>query len=144
MQKYISYILIIGLSFFISGKAFSQSTQTENETKITNIKNEKLFNEGGYVKGITTARAIGLVELSLGILSIVFAIRAKKRYAIKGARTALTLGVIAAIFSIVHLITVAGAIFGSGSGKAGAILALLFSLGGITIGALVLLRQKKV
>lgn len=120
------------------GKVFSQTTPAENKTEVTETKNSKLFNKTGYVKGITTARAIGLGEMLLAILSIVFAVRSKKRPSINGAKTALTLGLLTVISSAVHLATVGGAVFGSGSGKAGSILALMTGLVGITIGGLTL------
>jgi hypothetical protein len=142
-MKNIAIILIFGMTLLSSGKVFSQAGQPENKTEISDSGSSKLFNEGGYVRGITTARAIGLAELLLSILSIVFSVRAKKRSSIKVAKTALTMGLLAVIFSIVHFISVAGAVFGSGSGKAGAILAILLSLVGITISSLVL-RKKKV
>lgn len=147
MGKIISFILSAGLvvafCFLTTEKTFSQTSDTVNKTEITEKKQSTLFNEGGYVRGITPARAIGLVELLLGILSIVFAVRAKKRSSITGAKTALTLGLLAFIFSIVHLVTTVGAVFGSGSGKAGAILAIILSLIGIILSGLVL-RKKKV
>ena len=124
------------------GKIFSQAGETENKTEISDTGSSKLFNEGGYVRGITTARVIGLAELFLSIFSIVFSVRAKKRSSRKVAKTALTMGLLAVIFSIVHFFSVAGAVFGSGSGKAGAIFAILLSLVGITLSSLVLRKNK--
>lgn len=141
MMKYFPYILsiclIIGLMLGTTPQLFSQADQSEKKMEITDSRS-KLFNEGGYVKGITPARAAGLGELLLGILSIVFAVRAKNRSSITGAKTALTLGLLAVIFSIVHVITTSGAVFGSGSGKAGSILALVLGLVGCTLSGLAL------
>lgn len=146
MGKIISFTLslslIIACCLFATVKTFSQTPDTTNKTATTETKKSNLFNEGGYVRGITPARAIGLAELLLGILSIVFAVRAKKRSSIAGTKTALTLGLVAIVFSIVHFVTTAGAVFGSGSGKAGAILAIILSLVGIMLSRSVLRRKK--
>lgn len=131
MKKYISFFLIAGLISLASGEEFSQVAETGNNTS-------KLFNEGGYVRGITPARSLGLVELALGLSSLIIAIRAKKRLAKARAKTALTLGLVAIIFCVVHLITTSGAIFGSGSGKAGSIIALILGLIGAIIAFLTL------
>lgn len=146
MGKIISFTLFVSLiiscCLFASVKTFSQTPEPANKAATTETKKSALFNEGGYVKGITPARAIGLVELLLGILSIVLAVRAKKRSSIAGTKTALTLGLLAIVFSIVHFVTTAGAVFGSGSGKAGAILAIMLSLVGIILSGAVLYRKK--
>jgi hypothetical protein len=137
-------VIVVIITMTVStGKAYSQSDQTKTQTENRESKKTKIFNEGGYVTGITPARAIGLAELLLAILSIVYAIRAKKRSSNPGAKVALLLGFLAIIFSIIHFVTTAGAVFGSGSGKAGAILAILLSLVGITLAGLAL-RQNKV
>lgn len=142
MEKYLFVIFIIGMTLLTNGKLFSQSAPTENDTEIVDTKKSKLFNEGGYVRGITPARVIGLVEVLLGLMSILFATRAKKRASITGAKTALTLGLLAVIFSIVHFITTAGAVFGSGSGKAGAIVAFVLSMIGMTLSRSVLYKKR--
>jgi hypothetical protein len=51
---------------------------------------------------------------------------------------ALCLGGVAIILSLIHLSTSAGAVFGSGSGKAGAIVTLVLALIGITLSGLAL------
>lgn len=146
MGKLISFILsaslIISCCLFATVKTFSQTSEPANNTSTTESKKSALFNEGGYVKGITPARAIGLAELLLGISSIVFAIRAKKRSSIAGTKTALVLGLLAIVFSTVHFVSTAGAVFGSGSGKAGAILAMILSIVGIILSGSVLRRNK--
>lgn len=136
MKKYVVFVLFLGIGFSTCKEAFSQVADTATN-------NSELFNEGGYVRGITTARAIGLVELGLGLASLVIAIRAKKRSAKKGAKTAMILGLIAVAFCIAHLITTAGAIFGSGSGKAGSIIAMILSLIGIAFASRTLCSGKK-
>ncbi|NJK95436.1 MAG: hypothetical protein HC831_05340 [Chloroflexia bacterium] len=133
MKKYILFFLIAGLTLLVSREVFSQQTGDNSS---------KLFNEGGYVRGITPARAIGLIELALGLSSLIVAIRAKKRSSKKGAKIALVLGFGAIVFSSVHLFLTAGAVFGSGSGKAGAIIAFILGLIGIII-ALLTVRSLK-
>ncbi|WP_343702179.1 DUF6223 family protein [Chitinophaga sp.] len=110
--------------------------------EFTLAQDSKLFNETGYVKGITTARLIGIVELLLGLASVIFAIRSKKRLSVKNAKIALVLGLLAIVFSTVHFITAAGAVFGSGSGKAGAILAFVLGVAGVVLSRSALRRQK--
>jgi hypothetical protein len=153
MKKINSFIvataLVVFFCFFMTENAFSQTADTVNKTEITEAKKSTLFNEGGYVRGITPARAIGLVELAFGITSIVLGLRARKRAKSgigikgqKGAIVALSLGVIAIVISIIHLSITAGAVLGSGSGKAGAILAIILSLVGVIINGLVLGQKK--
>jgi hypothetical protein len=131
MKKYISFVLIIGLTLFVSDEVFSQVAKTSSN-------NSKRFNEGGYVRGITQARAIGLVELALGLSSLIIAIRAKKSAAKKSAKISLALGLVAIVFSTTHFFITAGAVFGSGSGKAGAIIAFIIGLIGIVLAFLTL------
>jgi Family of unknown function (DUF6223) len=131
MKRYISFVLIVGLTLFVSDEVFSQVSETSKN-------NSKLFNEGGYVRGITLARAIGLVELALGLSSLIIATRAKKRSAKKGAKTSLALGLGAVVFGVIHFFITAGAVFGSGSGKAGAIIAFIMGLIGVILAFLTL------
>lgn len=136
-------VILLAIMTGVPAIAYPQTSGEENKTEIREAKDSRLFNEGGYVKGLTTARVLGLAELLLGVLSIVMAVRSKKRLAAKSPTLALTLGLLAVVFSMVHFITTNGAVFGSGSGKAGAILAFLLGLVGMTLSGLVL-RQKKV
>ncbi|NLR59379.1 hypothetical protein HGH93_14780 [Chitinophaga polysaccharea] len=133
--------LIVAGCLFTTTQIFSQGADIVNKTGTAETKKPGLFNEGGYVKGITPARAIGLAELLLSILSIVFAVRARKRSSLTGKKTALTLGLLAITSSILHFATTAGAVFGSGSGKAGAILAIILSLVGIVLSGSILRRE---
>ncbi len=137
-------LLIVAAFFFIAimlaptGKAFSQVNQPEDKTKLTDSTISTPNKDANYVKGITTRRAVALAEGLLGLLSVIVGWRAKARYKKNGARTAMTLGLLAVILSSIHLATTAGAVFGSGSGKAGSILALLLGIAGITLGSLTL------
>lgn len=144
MEKYISYglttSLLILFSFVTTTKIFSQTDQKGNKTQTTDSVTTIPNGTSPYVKGITTGRAKALVGLAAGLISLAIGWWAKLRSA-KGTgsvRTrvvvALVLGITGIVLSIVHLSTSAGAVFGSGSGKAGAIFALLLSLIGITLG----------
>lgn len=126
MKKYISIFLITGMILFMGKESFSQAEEQGDNSS-------KLFNEGGYVRGMTLPRILGLAELALGVASIIIAIRAKKRLSKRGAKVALTLAFGAVVFSAVHFFVTAGAVFGSGSGKAGAIIAFILGLIGSII-----------
>ncbi|HEY5826113.1 MAG TPA: DUF6223 family protein [Cyclobacteriaceae bacterium] len=133
-------ILALAIAFALLAtptKLFSKAVPSENKIEITDSTTTP-GKATGYVKDITTARAISLVEGLLGLISIVMGWRAKTRSAKTGGRIALVLGLLAVTLSIAHLTFTAGAVFGSGSGKAGAILALLFGLSGSVFGAMVL------
>jgi hypothetical protein len=58
------------------------------------------------------------------------------------AKLALALGLIAIVLSIVHLTTSAGAVFGSGSGKAGAIFGVVLGFIGMILGGMALRKNK--
>lgn len=126
MRNCILFFLVALMTQLLSGEVYSQAA-------VAGDNSSKLFNEGGYVKGITAARAVGLAELVLGLSCLVIALRAKKRAAGKGALIALGLGFSAMVFSTIHFLFTTGAVFGSGSGKAGAIIAFLLGLLGVFI-----------
>lgn len=134
MKKNASFILLgcllIAVSFLIPDQVFAQSAG--DETSRT-------------VKGITAGRAKSLVGGVLALVSLVVGWRANKvgsgmtgpsRNKRTQATIALSLGGIAIILSLVHLSSSASAVFGSGSGKAGAIVALVLALIGASLGGL--------
>jgi peptidoglycan/LPS O-acetylase OafA/YrhL len=134
MKKKASLILLgcllIAVSFLIPDQVFAQSAGDETS---------------GTVKGITAGRAKSLVGGVLALVSLVVGWRANKvgsgmtsptRNKRTQATIALSLGGIAIILSLIHLSTSAGAVFGSGSGKAGAIVALVLALIGASLGGL--------
>jgi hypothetical protein len=144
MKKYISYslaaLLIILFSFVTTTKIFSQTNQEGSKTETTDSVTTMPNGTSSYVKGVTAGRAKALVGVAAGLISLVIGWWAKARSA-KGTSSvrtsvvvALVLGITGIVLSIVHLSTSAGAVFGSGSGKAGAIFALLLSLIGMTLG----------
>ncbi len=124
MAKSISAFLILGLTLLINFKVFSQVAEDTSS---------RIFNDGGYVRGVTAARAFGLVELGLGLSSLIIAGRAKRRSSKRGAGISLTLGFTAIVSSAIHFFVVSGAVFGSGSGKAGSIIAFLLGVVGAFI-----------
>lgn len=147
MQQYFSYLLAVLLVFstifLLSEKAYAQSdpTSTDNITKTPATGT-------AYVSGITAGRARALAGGAIGLISLIIGWRAKVGAAapFRNVRTAATLalvlGSISIILSIVHLIVTSGAVFGSGSGKAGAIVALVPSLIGVLLGWRVLQHKK--
>jgi len=148
MEKYIPYILsawlIIGFTFLVPAKVFSQTNSKSTSNNITP-------SSGGAsqtVRGITPGRARSLAGVVVCLVSLVIAWRAKKRSnggtdnGRTGAIVALVLGIIGIILSAVHLGITAGAVFGSGSGKAGAIFGLVLGLIAITLSGLSLRSHK--
>ena len=136
MKKYIPFSLAICtmISFFLlTQNAFTQTSQSTTNTST-------------YVKGITSGRAKAMAIGVLGLISLVIAWRAKLRVSKNsssrnGVVVAFVLSLSSIILSVIHLMTSAGAVFGSGSGKAGALVALLFGLIGAVLSGLAL--QKK-
>jgi len=124
MKKYIRCILIVLLvsSFsFSASKAFSQKSEHPTST---------------YVKGITAGRARALVGVIIGLISLIIGVRIKNYYRRTPAIISIFLGFTAIILGVIHLSISAGAVFGSGSGKAGAIGSLVLGLLGITFSGL--------
>ncbi len=134
MKKSILFVFFVGFTLLVNLEVFSQVAESGGN-------NSKIFNEGGYVQGLTLARVLGLVELALGLASLIIAARAKKRLVKKRAKIALTLGLGAVVFSAAHFFITAGAVFGSGSGKAGAIIAFVLGLAGVILAYLTLRSQ---
>ena len=154
MKKYmtciLSALLMIGLTFLVTEKVFSQAKSQENKTKTTDSVTTMPDGTSSYVRGITAGRAKSLVGGVAGLISLIIGWRAKAARSAAatgsrktGAKLALVLGLIAIVLSVVHLSTSAGAVFGSGSGKAGAIVGLVLGLIGMTLGGLAL-HQKKI
>jgi hypothetical protein len=151
MAKNISCIFTplatIIFSFLVIEKAFSQIQENKIDTtsNVTTVPNKS----SAYVKGITAMRARALAGVVLGLSSLIIGWRAKRSLtkgsnnSRNGAILALVLGSISFILSVIHLSITAGAVFGSGSGKAGAIVAIVLSLIGITFGGLALRANNK-
>lgn len=144
MGKYVTFILqtclIIGFFLLTTEMLFAQSTSEGTSPA---------------VRGITTGRAKAIIGGVVALLSLIIGWRAKahsnstnlSNVGNNGNRRtqaiiALSLGGIAIILSLIHLSTSAGAVLGSGSGKAGAIVALVLALIGTALGGLAL-RPKR-
>ena len=154
MEKIASFILstgfIVAFCFLTIGKIYSQTGEGEHKsdssTAMTKSGGDSSYT---YVKGITAMRARSLAGVALGLTSLVIGWRALRRAAgagskgRSGAKVALSLGAIAIVISIIHIYFTAGAVFGSGSGKAGAIFALLLGFIGITLGGLAIRTKKR-
>ena len=89
----------------------------------------------------TGAAAVGLISMVIGAL----ALRATRRRGTGNARAiaivALVLGLISIVYSVVHLGTSTGG-FGTGGGRAGAIVGLVLGLIGMIHGGLALARSR--
>jgi hypothetical protein len=132
MRTVISFILpalLVAILVFATDKAYSQTSDRD-----------------GYATGITAARARSLVGVALGLVSLIIGWRVKKRSSVGKSYTrywviiALVLGLVAVVLSITHLANVNGG-FGTGGGKAGAIVALIFGIIGASLNG-VALRSK--
>lgn len=135
--------LIVAFSVLTMEKAFSQTDQ-ENGVEATSSKNDSTIT---YVTGLTSARARSLVGGVIGLISLIVGWRVKSRPSVQPGRsrswaiTALGLGFIAIILSVVHLANVTGG-FGTGGGKAGAIVALVLGLIGTSLSGLALCPKR--
>lgn len=157
MQSSFSGIILSGFILlfvvFIIRDAYSKNLQQENKEMPTfqrDMQNEKAKESShAYVKGITAMRARSLVGVALSLSCLIIGLKARKRSSagmvIKGRKSAMVsiiLGAIAFVISVLHLMITSGAVFGSGSGKAGAIVAISLSLLGISFSTMGL-RQRK-
>ncbi len=101
------------------------------------------------VQGITSGRAASLLPILLGLLSIIIGVMARKdamnTMLSKQNKSilAIILGLIAASLSARHLANSFSAQLGTGSGKAGAVVALVLGLIGILLSILALKKVKK-
>ncbi|PST81812.1 hypothetical protein C7T94_18260 [Pedobacter yulinensis] len=97
--------------------------------------------ENAPVTGLTAGRSKSIAAGLLAVVSVVGGGMAKIRRRRTLAKIGLTTGLVAVLISLIHLSTSAGAALGSGSGKAGAFIALVLGLIGSSLSGLVL-RQK--
>jgi hypothetical protein len=144
MKTFIPFVLVVSLTIAFSclatEKVYAQSDQAQ---KIDTASN----GTSSYVTGITTGRARSLVGVALGLISVIIGWRIKRRVAVSGeslrkwTTATLVLGLGAVILSVIHLTTISGG-FGTGGGKAGAIVALVLGFIGMSLGGVALLRSK--
>jgi hypothetical protein len=145
MKTFISFAfsacLTIAFSCLATETVFAQSDQIQQMDTSSN-------GTPSYVTGITTGRARSLVGVVLGLVSLIIGLRVKRRSADgagnirKWRITALALGSVAVILSIIHLTTLSGG-FGTGGGKAGAIVAFVLGIIGMCLGGFALLRSRQ-
>lgn len=139
MRNLISFtvpaLLIIVFSLSQSHVAYSQTEQTAASSN----KDAKT----PYVTGITSGRAKSLIGVVAGLSSMIIGWRVKRR-SVGGtsgwrpwALAALALGLVAAVVSVLHLANTSGG-FGTGGGKAGAIVALILGLLGTSFSGIAL------
>lgn len=144
MIKYLKstlYLLLMtGLVLFSSETAYSHITQDERKPESITDNTTQAGNT--YVSGITRGRAISITTGLLGVISLILSWRSKRRASRKGAKVALATSLIVISLSVVHLGTTAGAVFGSGSGKAGAIVSLIVGVASSVLSATTLRTRK--
>lgn len=84
---------------------------------------------------LTSDRSFSLILTGVAIISLIIAVRSKKQIAALNKKrnlfTATALGIMAIVFSIIHIVSTTG--FGTGGGKAGAILSLVIGVIGVSI-----------
>lgn len=107
------------------------------------------FNTLLQVYGMTPGRAVAIIPVVLGLVSVItgwFTVaRSASRigYGRLGAIASFATGLIGIILSGTHLIRTTGSGIGTGSGRLGAFVALVLGLVGIVLSGLVLVRSKK-
>ncbi|MEJ7644581.1 MAG: DUF6223 family protein [Chryseolinea sp.] len=148
MRRSISVILSacfsIVFSFLTAGDVFAQNDQGDS-TELTSSQTEGTTT---YVSGLTPGRAKSLVGGVLGLLSLIIGWRTKvhAKSNTNGARTwpiaALVSGLAAVVFSVVHVTESAGG-FGTGGGKAGAIVAIVLGLTGAALSSLAIRSRQR-
>jgi hypothetical protein len=126
----ISACLTTAFSLSSSDAVYAQSDQEHSSDSTAGERDS-------YVRGLTPARAKSLVGGVLGLVSVIVGWRVKKR---PGPGRSLAViaflsGIAAIVLSIIHLANTNGG-FGTGGGKAGAIVALLLGLVGTGLSGL--------
>ncbi len=145
MRNSIWHILTIWLTVtfsILASNAFSQADQQLDPESTATDK-------PAYVRGLTSGRARSLVGGVVALVSLVIGWRVKRRASGSAgnerswAMAALALAFVAIILSVVHLAGNTGG-FGTGGGKAGAIVALVLGLAGLVLNGLALRRSNNV
>jgi hypothetical protein len=139
MPRILLTCLTIAFSFFTMEGAFSQDRK-----QTTGSAPAQTDGTSSYVTGLTAGRARSLVGVAVGLISVIIGWRAKARSDFGNSRPqviAAVLGVTAIILSVVHLANTTGG-FGTGGGKAGAIVALALGVAGTALNVL-RLRSKR-
>ena len=100
------------------------------------------------VSGMTPGRAAALLPVVLGLFSVIIGWKTLRSRSIRVTRppgAIITLGsaTLSVILSGLHLFRTAGSAIGTGSGRLGAIVALVSGVIGLVLGALALARAKR-
>ena len=122
MRNFILYSTIVFLTFFLS-------LTIEKAVAFSDEKSDS----SNYVTGITAGRARSLVGVVIGALSLIIGWRISRKAQKRRIwfMVALIFGIIAIILSLTHLGNTGG--FGTGGGKAGAIVGLAFGILGLAV-----------
>jgi glucan phosphoethanolaminetransferase (alkaline phosphatase superfamily) len=146
MRRSIPFIMSACFVFFFAF-SFVNNVLAKNDQERT-AESTQAESEGTYVTGLTPARAKSLIGVASGLLSLIIGwkTRARANENTTGQRSwptaALVLGLVAMLLSIVHLTNNTGG-FGTGGGKAGAIVALILGLAGAVISGLALRSRRQ-
>lgn len=101
------------------------------------------------VSGITPARAAAILSGVVGLISVIIgrlALIRSTRQISSGRRmsiVSLAMGLICIVLSVLHLARTTGG-FGTGKGRAGAIVAVVIGLIGMALGGLALARARRI
>lgn len=146
MKRFIPYLiaafLCIAFSISITHKALAISDQ--GQVELTSSRDDEA---DSYVSGITSGRTKSLVGDVVGLASLIIGWLAKRRSVVKAttarslAIAGLVLGLIAVILSVAHLASNTGD-FGTGGGKAGAIVAMGLGALGMIVSGLALVKTR--
>jgi heme/copper-type cytochrome/quinol oxidase subunit 3 len=138
MKRSLPFVLavcfVFVIAFFQASIVFAQNDRGQ-ATEPSREKN------AAYVSGLTSGRAKSLIGVVIGLSSLVIGWRAKIRSRAKtnNARSwsiaGLVLGIVAIILSAIHLANNTGG-FGTGGGKAGAIVAIVLGVTGAVFSGL--------
>ena len=135
-------VVLVFAFFFLTIEPVFSLTGPEGE--VTGNNNQS----STYVTGLTSGRAKSLVGGVIGLVSLIISLRARSRASGQSgsrkslSKIAVVLGLVAIILSVVHLALNTGG-FGTGGGKAGAIVALVLGLAGTGIRATILWNTRE-
>ncbi len=141
MHKSIFYFILICLA--VTGRITPAPGAIDRADQAGKV-NES---DPSYVRGMTPGRARSLAGGAVAVLSLIVGLRARRKSATNTsnwrswAMASLALGVVAVVLSVLHLVNTTGG-FGTGGGKAGAIIALLVAFIGVVLSTLVFVQRK--
>lgn len=137
-MKILVSLAALCLAMFLLTSSANGSSRQANEPGLS--ESEKNENPA-YVSGLTSGRTRSLVGGVIGLVSVIIGWRARSRSVANKSRartpgiSACVLGIVAIALSVVHLAGNTGG-FGTGGGKAGAIVALVLGIIGTFLGGI--------